>query len=157
MADTIYERIVSELADRIATCTIANGYLFDVVEVVRRVRGSEEKYVPGVVEIRRSSITQDGALDQGTINRGMWTMSVEVMVFVDQPDEATEPAETAVARAVAAVHSAVAISDRLGIADTAVLESIDDYEPAPGQFAGAALTYSFQFLMDETDLTQGRA
>jgi len=151
----VYERIMALMAERVARCTPANGYEFEVTAVLRRKIGDTPAYLPGTVELTLDTITRITGIDAGL---SPWVeCQAEIKVSISVPASATgDPVESTCAVAERDVHAAIGVEDRLGLCDLLTLDAINRYEGVPGEVAGMSLTYSANFMMNEYDLTKGR-
>lgn len=154
----VHERIMAEIAGRILTCTAANGYEFEVTEVLRRRLGETSGYPGGTVELACDGFRRLDASDVGTHARVEWEMEVLVVAYVLAPQDASEPLETTISRAERDVLKAMAIGDRFDLADIVQLQSSDRFGPDSDESsAGTVLTFTVQFVANETDLAVGRS
>lgn len=153
----VHERICAEMAGRLLTCKHANGYDFEVAEVVRRRLGETNPYSGGTVELICDGFQRLDGSDEGTHPRVVWQMEVLLVVYVEAPANASEGLDTTISRAERDVVKAMEIDDRFALADHVSLSSADRFGANPGDTAGSILTFAVQFIANETDLAVGRS
>lgn len=148
------ERVAQAFADRLKTCTPANGCSF-TANVVRRKLGEQVSYVGGTVEVVTGPMERSDALED---QHGwtVYTFPMGITVIAPADETSSEPVETTVDRCVCDVHRILAIADGFGLCDDITLQSIDDFDQAPGEFAGADLTYLCVIQVLAADLAHGR-
>lgn len=155
MALPLYEVFMDTLQTRIQGCVPPDYDYFEATKVVRRRLGEQLTYEPGTVELFLGPVTRTDALDQGQYGSVEYRFDALVVVHVLCPPESVEPAERTVAQAVRDVHHAIDITDRLDLATTCELSSIENFPASPGENAGATLTYTVTIHHNERALETG--
>lgn len=149
----ITESLVNEMAVRIATCKLANGYTgFEVTNVLRLRLDEDAAYAPGVVQLACGDIVQTDERNKGSSHAVEYTFEIVVSFVVQQAADAIEPMETTVARASRDLHHAIDVTDRLGIAELLTLKRMNSFG-ASGGMAGGNLVYEARVVMSERDLS----
>lgn len=155
MALPIYEVFMDTLQTRIQGCVPPDYTSFQATQVVRRRLGEQFTYTPGTVELFLGPVSRTDAMDRGQYGSAEYRFDAMVVVHVLCPPESIEPAERTVAQAVRDVHHAINTTDRLELATTCELSSIENFPASPGENAGATLTYTVTIHTNERALETG--
>lgn len=142
---------MQELAERLAECTTANGYIFDVADVSRRVLQALDTYPHGTVVLEPGRLERDEAWS-GTAPWTRWNHEVALAIIVRPEAGDTTPLQAAVLQAVRDVVHAMNLPDSLGgLVDRADVVAADPFAPAEA-FGGALVTVRLVYRTDERDL-----
>lgn len=143
--------IATELASRAAECTAANGYGYDVAQVIRRELGALESYPHGTVEVRLGGWQRDESWS-GSVGVTRWRQAFEVLLVVRTAAEDETPIDDLVGEAVRDLVHALNLPDLLGgLVDLIDVVSAEPLSPSPA-LGGALLTLAAVYRTDERDL-----
>lgn len=146
----VYELAAQEIATRLATCTVANGYTFEALSVVRQGPDPID-YGPGTVELMVGALeleqTEAGAFDLADFRVGL-----SVLVVVEQVSGV--PNDSTIAQAVRDLVKALRLSDGTLWIDGRVT-GIDHLDAAAGEHAGAVIAVELLIRSATESLDQG--
>ena len=151
MPNALYESAAIELLERIAECTPANGYTYEVLQAVR-ISPDPIDYGPGTVQLSLESLDR---VDESQEATGLLDMLArfQVTAIVEQVSGVANDAATA--QAVRDLVHALDLDDGADIWIYGRLVTIDHLDPSAGDHAGAALTLELHIRSDVRSLDEG--
>lgn len=151
----VYSMSVRRIVDRLKTITMANGYTFDANVVVPRFADEAIRFGPRdiLVEVGRPRPSDEvgGGPDRRYVAR-----NVQVVAYLDAPQDGTEPLHEVHDRMQAELMRALRLHDRQDqIAEKVVWVDSPDDTPVDGP--AAIVVLELHDIVEIGDHTKGRA
>ncbi len=145
--------VADEVAQRLATCTAANGYTFEVTTVSRRLLQDPDTYTHGTVVLAWGALRRDDAW-QGTAPWTRWTHDLDLAIIVRPAADDAQPLDLAILQAVRDVLHALNLPDCLGgLVDQVNVETVTPFDAAQA-VSGASVQLSVVYRTNERDLAE---
>jgi len=166
MPTPVPARIAGELVRRLEQITIANGYEFDVADVVRPSRIEEKAFAHQTIVISEPTLNPVPELSHsGNPPALCWRMSVNINCILRDDETSTTSRMADQYKVMSDVISAVAdeaVAPAVwhtwdGDAINTTWGTITDFQADDGSGHGVSLTLNVDFRVDENDMYIARA
>lgn len=147
----VYEAAAVELLSRLATCTVANGYTYEALQVAR-ISAKPLDFAAGTVLLWTDSIDPAGE-SEGATGLLEQTARYFVLAIVEQIDGTANDAQAS--QAVRDLVHSLDLEDGGGLWLRGRVSSIEHLDPSSGDHAGATIGVELLLRSDVRSLDLG--